>query len=180
MNKLIARTSRNQNLAKLFEFSKALCAFGIGFISKSLLLGLLVCVNLACGQKNTLYEDIPTEVVAIAAHSHSTANYQPVPDSLQLRFNPLLRLLRINVVAEGCEPKPKTQLMVEAGRIIVQFDMDNGCEHVAPEYFDVDINISPIHSDVFQLIVEEKDFETQSAGRIVMQRSIDVRKLPGI
>lgn len=177
MNKLICR---NANYVKLEISRKVLYAVCTDLTAKSLLLALLACVSISCGQKNTLYEEIPTEVVAITAHSHSAANYQPVPDSLQLRFNPLLRLLRINVVAEGCAPKPKTQLTVETGRLIVQFDMDNNCVDTVPEHFDVDINISPIHADVFQLIVEEKDFETQSVGRIVMQRSIDVRKLPGI
>lgn len=149
-------------------------------MQRLLWLGLLACVGISCEQNSTLYEDIPTEVVAIAAHSHNAPSYHPVPDSLQLRFNPLLRLLRVNVVAEGCDPKPKTQLTVEDNRIVVQFDMDNGCVHVVPEYFDVDINLSPVHPDVFQLIIEEKDFETQSMGRIVMQRNIDVRTLPGI
>lgn len=136
--------------------------------------------NVSCEQNHSLYEGIATEVVSIAAHSHSAANYQPVPDSLQLRFNPLLRLLRLNVVSEGCGPSPKAQLTAEASRIIVQFDMENSCVHVQPEFFDVDLNLSPVHPDVFQLIVEEKDFEKEGAGRILLQRQIDVRKLPGI
>lgn len=141
---------------------------------------LLAGFNFSCEQNNSLYEGLPTEVVSLAAHSHSAANYQPVPDSLQLRFNPLLRLLRINVVSEGCGPAPKAQLTAEASRIIVQFDMENSCVHAQPEFFDVDINLSPVHPDVFQLIVEEKDFEKEGAGKILMQRQIDVRKLPGI
>jgi hypothetical protein len=145
-----------------------------------LALFVLACVSVACEQKNSLYEGIPTEVVAIAAHSHSAANYQPVPDSLQLRFNSLLRLLRINVVSEGCGPNPKAKLTAEEDRIIVQFDMENSCVHVVPEYFDVDLSLSPIHPDVFQLIVEEKDFEQQGAGKILLQRRIDVRELPGL
>ncbi len=140
---------------------------------------LLAWVSVACEQRNSLYEDIPTEVVALATHSHSAANYQPVPDSLQLRFNPLLRLLRINVVSEGCGPNPKAKLTAEEDRILVQFDMENSCVHVVPEFFDVDINLSPIHPEVFQLIVEEKDFEQEGAGKILLQRRIDVRELPG-
>ncbi len=147
-------------------------------MKKILVLLLFVLASTACEQKKSLYEDIPTEVVSIIAHSHSELDYQPVPDSLQLRFNSLLRLLRINVVSEGCGPDPEAQLIVEQDRIIIQFDMQSSCVHETPEFFDVGIDLSPVHSEVFQLIVEEKDFETSLPGRIVLNRRVDVRVLP--
>lgn len=149
-------------------------------IKKILALLLLVLASISCEQKNSLYEDIPTEIVAIATHSHDAPGYQPVPDSLQLRFNKVLRLLRVNVVSQGCGPNPKTKFTLEGDRMIIQFDMENSCVHAVPEFFDVDINVSPVHLDVFRLIVEESDFETEGSGRTLLNRQVDVRVLPGI
>jgi len=147
-------------------------------MKKILVLLLFVLASTACEQKKSLYEDIPTEVVSVIAHSHNELDYQPVPDSLQLRFNTLLRLLRVNVVSEGCGPNPEAKLTVEQDRLIIQFDLQSSCVHDDPEFFDVEINLSPVHPDVFQLIVEEKDFETSFPGRILLNRRVDVRELP--
>lgn len=129
----------------------------------------------------SLYEGLPTEIVAIAAYSHTDPNYQPVPDSLQLRFNRVLRLLRINVVADGCEPQPAARVVTAGNdRLIIQFDMNNACAPAAPAPFDVDIHVSPIHPDEFQLIVEARDFESDSPGQIVLNRRVAVQRLPGL
>jgi len=149
-------------------------------MKKIFILFLLLCLSTACEQKNSLFSEIPTEVVSLAAYSHNDPNYQPVPDSLQLRFSKVLRLLRINVVSAACEPEPKAMLTLENERMIVQFDMQDSCVQAPPELFDVDISLSPIHLDVFQLIVEEKDFATNLPGKILLSRRVDVRELPGI
>lgn len=141
---------------------------------------LLVLMSAACKQSNTLYSDIPTEIAVIAAHSHSDSTYHPVPDSLQLRYNRLLRLLRINVVTQGCGPSPEARLTIEGERIIVQFDMKNSCIHVQPEWFDVDLSLSPVHLESFQLIVEEKSFTMDEPGTILLNRRVQVEDLPGL
>lgn len=129
----------------------------------------------------SLYEGLPTEVVAIAAYAHAAPNYHPVPDSLQLRFNRVLRLLRINVVADGCEPQPAARVVTAGNdRLVIQFDMNNACAPAAPAPCDVDIHVSPIHPDEFQLIVEARDFESDSPGQIVLNRRVAVQRLPGL
>lgn len=140
----------------------------------------LLLAATACEQSSSLYRDLPTEVAGIFAHSHGDTTYHPVPDSLQLRYNRLLRLLRINVVAQGCGPSPEARLTVESDRIIVQFDMKNSCVHVIPEWFDVDISLSPVHLEAFQLIVEEKSFASNEPGTILLNRRVVVQELPGL
>jgi len=62
----------------------------------------------------------------------------------------------------------------------IGFDKKNGCMHVRPEFFDVDIFVSPVHLDVFHLVVEERNFGQNAAGHIVLSLPVDVRQLPGI
>ncbi len=149
-------------------------------MKKLFILFLFLVASTACERKTSLFSEIPTEVVALAAYSHNDPNYQPVADSLQLRFSKLLRLLRINVVSAACAPRPEAKLALENERMIIQLDMQDSCAHATPELFDVDISVSPVHPDVFQLIIEEKDFETNLPGKILLNRRIDVRELPGL
>ncbi|MDZ7269723.1 MAG: hypothetical protein ONB48_20930 [candidate division KSB1 bacterium] len=133
----------------------------------------------SCGRTPTsLYEGIPTDIVAIAAYSHADPAYHPVPDSLRLRFHRLLRLLRVTVVAEGCAPQPAARV-ASAGHdhLVIQFDMNNAC--IPPAPFDVDIHVSPIHPDTFHLTVEMRDFESDAPGQIVLNRQVSVQRLPG-
>lgn len=147
---------------------------------RTLFILFLLLTGTACEQSNSLYRAIPTEVAGIFAHSHNDSAYHPLPDSLQLRYSRLLRLLRINVVTQGCGPSPEARLTVESDRIIVQFDMKNSCRHVIPEWFDVDLSLSPVHLEVFQLIVEEKSFATNEPGTILLNRRVVVEELPGL
>jgi hypothetical protein len=131
-------------------------------------------------QSSSLYEDIETGVAAIKATSHDQPGYQPVPDSLRLRFDKTLRALRVTVVTDGCEPRPQARVEESAGRLLVQFDMKNACVHVRAEFFDVDMLISPVHEDEFRLIVESSNFDNNVPGVIVLNQLVDVRKLPGV
>lgn len=142
---------------------------------------LIAAVLFACDRQPTsLYADIPTAIVALSAYSHNAPNYQPVPDSLQLRFNKILRLLRLNVVVEGCNPQPQAEIEGGGERIDIRLDMNNACTPATGELFDVDIHLSPIHPDVFQLVVEARDLDSNAPGQIIFNKKIDVRQLPGL
>lgn len=145
--------------------------------------GLLLIAALAgaCEKQSTsLYADIPTDIVAISAYSHNSPDYQPVPDSLQLRFNKVLRLLRLNLVVDGCDPQPQAELEDGGDRILIRLDMNNSCTPSGSERFDVDIHLSPVHVDVFQLVVEARDLDGNAPGQIIFNRNIDVTELPGL
>jgi hypothetical protein len=58
--------------------------------------------------------------------------------------------------------------------------MKNTCVHVRAEFFDVDILVSPVHEDVFRLIVESRSFAGNEAGVVLLNRLVDVRTLPGV
>lgn len=131
-------------------------------------------------QSYSLYDDIKTDVAAIKATSHDQPGYQPVPDSLRLRFDKTLRALRITVVADGCGPLPQAKVEESTGRLLVQFDMKNTCVHVKAEFFDVDMLISPVHEDEFRLIVENRNFSNDNPGIILLNQAVEVRKLPGV
>ncbi len=131
-------------------------------------------------EQTSLYKDIKTSVVAIKATSYDQAGYQPVPDSLRLRFDKVLRMLRVVVKADGCGPEPEAKVEESTGRLLIQFDMKNTCVHVRAEFFDVDILVSPVHEDVFRLIVESRDFANDQAGAILLNQLVDVRQLPGV
>jgi hypothetical protein len=137
---------------------------------------------LACSpeQGTSLYKDIKTDVAAIKATSHDQSGYQPVPDSLRLRFDKTLRALRVTAVTDGCEPLPRARVEESAGRLLVQFDMKNACVHVRAEFFDVDMLISPVHEDEFRLLVELRNFDNNEPGVILLNQLVDVRKLPGL
>jgi len=126
-------------------------------------------------QQTSLYEDIKTGVVAIKATSHDQSGYQPVPDSLRLRFDKTLRALRVTVVADGCGPLPQAKAEESPGRLLVQLDMKNTCVHVRAEFFDVDMLISPVHEDEFRLLVVGAD-----PGLVLLNLLVDVRQLPGV
>jgi len=145
------------------------------------LLGVLCFAACSPEQQSfSLYEDIKTDVAAIKATSHDQPGYQPVPDSLRLRFDKTLRALRVTVVTDGCEPLPQAKVEESAGRLLVQFDMKNTCVHVRAEFFDVDMLISPVHEDEFRLLVESRNFSNDDPGVILLNRQVDVRKLPGV
>jgi hypothetical protein len=131
-------------------------------------------------EQTSLYENIKTSVVAIKATSHDQAGYQPVPDSLRLRFDKALRMLRVVVKTSGCGPEPEAKVEESPGRLLIQFDMKNTCVHVRAEFFDVDILVSPVHEDVFRLIVEERNFASDEAGVVLLNQLVDVRILPGV
>ena len=131
-------------------------------------------------QSSSLYEDIKTDVVAIKATSHDQPCYQPVADSLRLRFGKARRALRVTVVADGCGPLPQAKVEERTGRLLVQFDMKDTCVHVKAELFDVDMLISPVHEDEFRLLVERRNFNSNDPGVIVLNQPVDVRKLPGV
>jgi hypothetical protein len=134
-----------------------------------------------CSQEQTsLYEDIKTYVVAIDATSHDQPGYTPVPDSLRLRFDKILRLLRVVATTDGCGPQPEAEVEESAGRLLIKFDMADTCVHVRAELFDVDILVSPVHEDVFRLIVEKRDLDSETPGEVLMNRLVDVRQLPGL
>jgi len=151
-------------------------------LSAATLAALSIFWLAACSpeQGTSLYEDIKTDVAAIKATSHDQPGYQPVPDSLRLRFDKTLRALRITVVTDGCEPLPRARVEESAGRLLVQFDMKNACVHVRAEFFDVDMLISPVHEDEFRLIVESSNFDNNVPGVILLNQLVDGRKLPGV
>jgi hypothetical protein len=131
-------------------------------------------------EQTSLYKDIKTSIVAIKATSHDQPGYQPVPDSLRFRFDKVLRMLRVVVKTDGCEPKPEAKVEESPGRLLIQFDMKNTCVHVRAEFFDVDILVSPVHEDVFRLIVEERNFASDEVGVVLFNQLVDVRTLPGV
>jgi hypothetical protein len=135
----------------------------------------------SCQENYSLYEDIPTVVTAAQVHSHNEAGYTPVPDSLRLRFQPQLRMLRCTVVAEGCDPHLETRVEATFTQLTIRFDMNNACRHDLPEYFDVDIFVSPVHPDTFALVVEQVDFAANdpASRRVVLSERVNVRTLPG-
>jgi len=136
----------------------------------------------ACSPEQTsLYENIKTGVVAIQAMSHDQAGYEPVPESLRLRFDKVLRALRVVVKTDGCGPQPEAKVEESSGRLLIQFDMKNTCVHVKAEFFDVDILVSPVHENEIRLIVEQRDFSNSNdPGVVLLNQLVDVRKLPGV
>ena len=132
-------------------------------------------------QSYSLYEDIETGIVSAKTYSHADSSYRPVPDSLRLRFQPQLRMLRCTVVAGGCDPHLEARLEATSTQLTIRFDMNNACRHDLPEYFDVDIFVSPVHPDTFALVVEQVDFATNdpASRRVVLSERINVRTLPG-
>lgn len=155
----------------------------INFQAAAKMIGFTLIAALTCScdrQPTSLYADIPTAIVALSAYSHNAPDYQPVPDSLQLRFNKVLRLLRLNVVVEGCDPQPQAEITAGSERIDIRLDMNNSCTPSTGELFDVDIHLSPIHPDVLQLVVEARDLDSNAPGQIIFNKKIDVRKLPGL
>lgn len=153
------------------------------FVAKTAACGILATLWLAaCSPEQgiSLYDDIKTDVVAIKATSHDQPGYQPVPDSLRLRFDKTLRALRVTVVAGGCGPLPQAKVEESTGRLLVQFDMKDTCVHVRAEFFDIDILLSPVHEDEFRLLVESRNFNTDDPGLILLNQFVDVRKLPGV
>jgi hypothetical protein len=59
--------------------------------------------------------------------------------------------------------------------------MKNTCVHVKPEFFDVDILVSPVHENEIRLIVEQRDFRNSSdPGVVLINQVVDVRKLPAV
>lgn len=144
------------------------------------LLAVLLWLAGCSPEQTSLYENIKTEVVAIKATSHDQPGYQPVPEASRLRFDKALRMLRVAVQTTGCGPKPEAKVEESSGRLLIQFDMKNTCEHVVAEGFDVDILVSPVHEDVFRLIVENRNFASDETGFILLNQLVDVRTLPGI
>ncbi|MCI0696175.1 hypothetical protein L0337_29755 [candidate division KSB1 bacterium] len=152
--------------------------FGVG---STILLLVVSFVHISCSPEQTsLYENIKTDIVAIKATSHDQPGYQPVPDSLRLRFDKVLRMLRVVVKTDGCGPEPEAKVEESPGRLLIQFDMKNTCVHVRAEFFDVDILVSPVHEDVFRLIVESRNFASDETGVILFNQLVDVRQLPGV
>lgn len=149
-------------------------------IATSMLLAACFWLAGCSPQQTSLYENIKTGVVAIKAISHDQAGYQPVPDSLRLRFDKTLRMLRVVVKTDGCGPEPEAKVEESPGRLLIQFDMKNTCVHVRAEYFDVDMLVSPVHEEVFRLIVESRSFGGNEAGFVLLNQLVDVRKLPGV
>jgi hypothetical protein len=121
----------------------------------------------------SLYEDTKTEVVVIKATSYDQPGYQPVPDSLRLRFDKPQRALRLVVKASGCGSLPKANVEESTGRLTVLLDMQNGCVPVREEFFDVDMLISPVREDEFRLSVISYD-----PGLVLLNQLVDVRQLP--
>jgi hypothetical protein len=147
----------------------------------SLCAAIVVMICSACSPKqSSLYENITTAVVGINATSYNQPGYQPVPDSLRLRFDRILRALRVVVKTDGCGPKPEAKVEESPGRLHIQFDMKNSCVHVRAEFFDVDILVSPVHEDEIRLIVEQRNFNSDEPGIVLLNQLIDVRKLPGV
>src|SRR5574341_613343 len=149
--------------------------FSIG--TATLLLAAALWLTSCDPEQTTLYEDIKTSVVAIKATTYDQSGYQPVPDSLRLRFDKILRMLRVVAKTDGCEPLPEAKVEESPGRLLIQFDMKNTCVHVRAEFFDVDMLVSPVHEDMFRLIVEQRDFSSNESGVILLDQVVDVRKL---
>jgi hypothetical protein len=145
-----------------------------------LLLATALLLTGCSPEQTSLYENIKTGVVAIKATSYDQPGYQPVPDSLRLRFDKTLRMLRAVVKTDGCGPEPEAKVEESPGRLLIQCDMKNTCVHVRAEFFDVDILVSPVHEDVFRLIVESRSFAGNEAGVVLLNRLVDVRTLPGV
>lgn len=152
------------------------------FYANAVILIVLALPWLAgCSSEQTsLYENIKTGVVAIKATSHDQPGYQPVPDTSRLRFDKALRMLRVVATTGGCGPKPEAKVEESPGRLHIQLDMKNTCVHVRAEYFDVDMLVSPVHEDVFRLIVEERSFDSSETGAVLLNQLVDVRQLPGV
>ena len=131
-------------------------------------------------EQASLYGNIKTVVVAIKAISHDQSGYQPVPDSLRLRFDKTLRALRVVVKTDGCGPQPSAKVEETTGRLQIQFDMKDTCVHVRAEFFDVDMLVSPVHENEFRLIVEQRNFNSNDPGVILLNQLVDVTKLPGV
>jgi len=131
-------------------------------------------------EQTALYENIKTGVVAIKATSYDQSGYQPVPDSLRLRFDKILRALRVIVKTDGCGPQPEAKVEESSGRLLIQFDMKDTCVHVRAEFFDVDVLVSPVHEDEIRLIVERRNFSNNDPGIVLLNQFIDLRKLPGV
>jgi hypothetical protein len=147
----------------------------------SLCAAILAMICIACSPEQTsLYENIKTGVVGIKATSHDQPGYQPVPDSLRLRFDKILRALRVVVKTDGCGPEPEAKVEESPGRLLIQFDMKDTCVHVRAEFFDVDILVSPVHEDEIRLIVERRNFNNNDPGVILLNQLVDVNKLPGV
>lgn len=136
--------------------------------------------SLSCvGNGFYLFEDIKTGIVSARAYSHDDASYTPVPDSLRLRFQVQLRMLRTTVVTTGCGPQLEAGLEETPARLTIRFDMNDTCVHVRPEYYDVDIFVSPVHPDTFRLVVLQVGFASLEDFVVLLNRRIDVRTLPG-
>jgi len=151
------------------------------FLSAAFLLFISNFWLAGCSPEQTsLYENIKTSVVAVKATSHDQSGYQPVPDSLRLRFDQALRMLRVVVKTDGCEPQPEAKVEESFGRLLIQFDMKNTCVHVRAEFFDVEMLVSPLHENEFRLLVERRHFGSDASGIILMNEFVDVRKLPGV
>jgi len=154
-----------------------------GFNHACLLLFIsgLFFLNVSCQDNYSLYDDIATGITVAQVYSHGDANYKPVPDSLRLRFQPQLRMLRCTVVAEGCDPHLEARLEATSTQLTIHFDMKNACVHDAPEYFDVDIFVSPVHPDSFNLVVEQINLATNdpASRRVALSERVNVRTLPG-
>jgi hypothetical protein len=148
--------------------------------SAMLLLAVALGLTSCDPEQATLYENIKTDMVAIKATSYDQSGYQPVPDSLRLRFDKILRMLRVVAKTDGCEPQPEAKVQESPGRLLIQLDMKNDCVHGRAEFFDVDMLVSPVHEDMFRLIVEQRDFSSDQAGAILIDQIVDVRKLPGV
>lgn len=146
-----------------------------------LLVLVFACSISACEEGGPLYEDIPTAITGTEIKSHSAPGYIAVPDSLRLRFQRQLRMLRCTVVAVGCDPHLETRLEATSTLLTVRFDMNNACVSDAPVYFDVDLYISPVHPDEFDLIVEQVDFAAGDSTfrQVMLSQHVNVRTLPG-
>jgi len=139
----------------------------------------MTLMNLSCQGGYSLYEGIDTGIVSAKAYSHDDSTYTPVPDSLRLRFQRQLRMLRATVVTDGCGPSLEARLEDALDKITIRFEMHNTCIHVRPEFFDVDIFISPVHPNEFQLVIEQTEFSRNDVSQVVLNQQVDVRKLPG-
>jgi hypothetical protein len=91
-----------------------------------------------------------------------------------------LRLLRVVVTTDGCCPKPEAKVEESPGRLYIPVDMQDTCRCFIPIIFDVEIFVSPVHEDVFRLIVEQRAFGSSDPGGILMNQIVDVRQLPGL
>jgi hypothetical protein len=169
-----------QKLLKTSNVIMKILSKNVAVVATTLLLAVLLWLVSCSPEQTSLYENIKTDVVAIKATSYDQPGYQPVPDSLRLRFDKTLRMLRVVATTGGCGPVPEAKVEESPGRLLIQFDMKNTCVHVRAEYFDVDMLVSPVHEDVFRLIVEERNFASDEAGVVLLNQLVDVRQLPGV